>query len=150
MRLGRHFAHHERNRRQRRPQLVRGRRSEAVDLREMLRASKNQLGRGQGAGGLPRLRRHPIRIKRHERGADPERHPSREDVHRREDQAFAAQPRHRQAHAQQSRRAREGETEQAKSLPQRQRRGGDRHRRQQQNDERIGDAAGEKQKPGEL
>jgi hypothetical protein len=39
MGIGRHFVHHERNGREWRPQLMRRRRREAVDLGKMLRAS---------------------------------------------------------------------------------------------------------------
>ena len=94
--------------------------------------------------------RHPIGIERHEGGADSSAAQSRKNIHRRKSKAFAADPRQRQARAQERGRANERQAEQAKRMPQRQRRRGDGHRRQQQNDERIGDAAGEKKEPREL
>ena len=68
------LAHHHRNGRERRAELVRGGGSEAVELREVLLAREHQLGRGERVGQEPRLLGDLPRV-----GADhPERHQERE------------------------------------------------------------------------
>ena len=74
----------------------------------------------------------------------------RKNVQLRKHKAFATDPRQRQACAQQRGRADDRKSEQHERVPERKRRCCDGDRRQEQNDERVGDAAGEKKEPGQL
>ena len=117
-RVGRHFAHDERHRGERGSELMRRRRCEAIDLGQVLGAGENELRRRQRARALARLLRDAVRVEGHKGCADGERDPARNDVERRKDQVFAADPRQRQAHAQKHGSADERQSEQRERLPQ--------------------------------
>ena len=116
----------------------------------MLRAGENELGGGERACGLTRLRRDPIGVERHESGADRERRPYARFVERRQVEPSASDPGQRQAEAQERGRRHEREGEQAERPRQRQRRRRNRDRGEQEDDEGVGDPSGKEEEDGEL
>ena len=78
--LARELVGDERDRGERRAELVRRRGGEAVERREMLLALQHQLGRGQRVGELARLLRDAERVEGHEDQRADERHPDAADI----------------------------------------------------------------------
>ena len=78
--LARQLVRDERDRRERRAELVRGRGGEPVERREVLLALQDQLGRGERIGELARLLRDAEGVERHERQRADERDPHAADI----------------------------------------------------------------------
>ena len=80
---------HQRDGRERRAELVRRRRREAVELGQVLLPGEHQLGRGQRLGELARLLRHPPRVDAREDGAEQDRGPDPGHVEERQRRAVS-------------------------------------------------------------
>ena len=146
---GRHLTDDQRDGRERRAQFVRRGRCQAIELGQVLGARQDELRGGQRARRLARLGGDPIGVEGHKGGADRERDPDADQVERRQDKLFAADPRQRQTEARQHSVAHR-EAEEPERSPKRQRGRRDRDRGQKQDDEGIGDPAGQEEETGEL
>ena len=136
--------------RERRAEPVRRRRGQAVERRQFLLARQHHLGRGQGLGHAPRLLRRAPRVEADEQDAGHHRRPHPHHVGEREQQVGMMEPRQRVMKAGEHRRRGDGERAERRGDPERQRRGRDGDRRDQQEGERVLQAAGQIEQGGEL
>ena len=145
-----HLLGDQRDRGERRAELVRGRRRQPVDRRQMLLALQHQLGGVERIGEQPRLFGDPPGIDAGEGDAGDHRHPHARDIDERHGQLGAGKPRQRQVEEHQQRRRGDDEGAEDGGQPDRQRRRRDDHRHRHQHRERIGQAAGQVEQAGKL
>ncbi len=121
-----------------------------VELGEVLLAGENQLGGGEGLGEEPRLLRHPPRVDPREGGAEQDRGPDPRDVQERQLDPPVGEPGQRPVHQGQQGREPDRQEAQRERPLRRQRGGGDQDGGEEQQGERVLQAAREEQQRGEL
>ncbi len=135
---------------ERRAELVRRRRREAVELGQVLLPGEDELRRGEGLGELARLLRHPPGIDAGEGRAEEDRRPDPGHVDEGQVEPLAGKPRQWPVHEDEKRRRADREEAEPEGSLRRERRRGDEHRRQHQHREGVLEAAGQVEQGREL
>ena len=144
------FTRDQEDRRQRRPEFVRGGGGKAIDLGQVLLAGQHQFGRGQRVGQFSGFLGDLERIERGDSDRDHDREPDAQQIDRRQHHRIVAVPWQRQMEKHQCRGAGDRKHTKCNGQPDWQRRCRDQDRREEQEGERILQAAGEEQKGGKF
>ena len=144
------FARDERDGAERRAEVMRSRRRESVELREMLLARQHQLGRRQRVGEIARLLGDAPGVDAGEGEAQHERDPVSELVVERQHRPVGPGPGQRQVKAAEQGRERRGKQSQSECALRRQGRRRDQHRGEEQEGEGVLQPSGHVEQGGEL